>query len=168
MNLKNKLLFAGIILLMLISYKLAIQKSVRVWQEYRSLEAQASFATDIPGQMAQLIQKENYYDSILKHREFSSSSFQNNLLKTLNEEVQKNGVQVIDFKQPKLHLQETETVQTYRFSLRGGFSGILKTLFYLEQKGSFGDIVHIGFKKEKHIRQRQENLEAVVLLQYQQ
>ncbi len=167
LNLRNKLLFGGILLMLFCSYKLALQKTVAVWHEFTDLEMQLASVQHIPEQMARLTQKEIYYDSILAQREFGSNSFQHNLLKTLNEEVQKNGVQVLDFKQP-LIADQNEASETYRFGLRGGYTAILKTLYHLEQKGSYGAIVHIGFKKEKNLQRRQENLEAVVFLQHQQ
>ncbi|MEA1786080.1 hypothetical protein U1E44_08260 [Arenibacter sp. GZD96] len=168
LDLKNKLLLGSILLMLFCSYKMALQKTVTVWHEYKDLEMQVASVQHIPEQMIRLTQKEIYYDSLLARREFGSHSFQHNLLKTLNEEVQRNGVQVLDFKQPLIAEKDATFTETYRFGLRGGYTAILKTLYHLEQKGSYGAIVHIGFKKEKSLQRRQENLEAVVFLQHQQ
>ncbi|WP_123772408.1 hypothetical protein [Zobellia sp. OII3] len=120
---------------------------------------------DIPKRISLLSQKERYYDSLLIKMNLGNTSLGNNFLKVLNQEAAKNRVKVMDFNQP--HIQKTDKSQlnTYSLKLQGNYTGILKTLYTIEQKGNFGDIVHLNFEKKKEYHKTKSYLQATIFVQ---
>ncbi|MEO1010897.1 MAG: hypothetical protein AAFX53_06290 [Bacteroidota bacterium] len=164
-NTKNKLLFLGIVLLLFVSYKLAISKTFLLQSESKSLEAQVVQFQDMPKQLSLLNQKEQYYDSILRHMNLMDTSVQNNLLRILNKQAHKNKVKVMDFNKPHVLQIGENDYFTFSFDLNGNYTDILKVIHTIEQKGSFGEIVHTNFEKKKDYRTGKYSLGATVLIQ---
>lgn len=158
-------MFAGMLLLLFASYKLAVQKTIVARNEYRELASRSDLTGDIPGQIAVLRQKETYLDSILSKMDLGNTSVQNNLLRALNREAGKNGVRVMDFNEPHIFMGDGHLTSTCSFALRGGFGDILRTVHTLEQKGSFGKVVHLDLEKKKDFRTAESYLEAIVFVQ---
>ena len=164
-SLKNKLLFGGIVLMLFVSYKLALEKTLTSRSEYLRHESLSESVKDIPKRISMLSQKESYYDSLLNNMDLGDTSVQNNLLKVLNQEADKNKIKVMDFNQPHVHKTDEGQLNTYSFKLQGTYADILKAVYTIEQKGNFGDIVHLNFEKQKDYRKRKPYLEATVLVQ---
>lgn len=163
---KNKLLLLGIVLLLFASYKLAINKTLLLKTEHKRLSSQVELFTNIPKQLSILTQKEKYYDSILGKMDMGDTSVQNNLLRTINQEAKTNTVNVMDFNQPHIYRMGESDLQTFSFRLSGNFTDILKVIHTIEQKGNFGEVVHVDFIKKKDYRSNTENLAATVFVQH--
>ncbi len=155
----------GILLLLIASYQLAIRKTFMLKDEYAQLRADAHQFKDIPQKLSMLSQKEVYYDSILEKINLVETSVQNNLLYSLNQEAKKNGTQVMDFNPPHVLELGENTLFTFSFSLNGRFADIIKTVHAIEQKGSFGEIVHLDFEKKNNYKTNKSVLGATVLIQ---
>ncbi len=162
---RNKLLFLGIVILLFASYRLAVNKTILLINESQRLEAEVEQFKDIPNKLAILNQKDTYYDSILSKMDLVDTSIQNNLLRTINQEALKNTIKVMDFNQPHLYQMGENTLHTYSFNLNGNYTDILKVIHTIEQKGNFGEIVHIDFQKKKNYRTNKYNLGATVFVQ---
>ena len=164
-SLKNKLLFAGIAVLLFASYKLAINKTLWLRDECQRLELQVEQFKDIPQKLSILGQKDRYYDSILGQMDLVDTSIQNNLLRTINQEAHKNNIKVMDFNQPHIYQMGDNNLHTFSFQLNGGYTSILKVIHTIEQKGNYGDIVHVDFEKKKNYRTNKYSLGATVFVQ---
>ena len=162
---KNKLLFLGIAILLFTSYQLAINKTLWLRGEYQRLETQVEQFKDIPKKLSILGQKDRYYDSILGKIDLVDTSIQNNLLRTINQEANKNNIKVMDFNQPHLYQIGENSLYTYSFNLNGNYTDILKVIHTIEQKGNFGEIVHVNFEKKKNYKTNNYSLGATVLVQ---
>lgn len=162
---RNKLLFLGIAILIFASYQLAINKTILLRKESQRLEVQVEQFKDIPNKLAILNQKDTYYDSILGKMDLVDTSIQNNLLRTINQEASKNNIKVMDFNQPHLYQMGENTLHTYSFNLNGNYTDILKVIHTIEQKGNFGEIVHVNFQKKKNYKTNRYNLGATVFVQ---
>lgn len=162
---RNKLLFLGIIALLLASYYLAINKTLLLRNESQRLGDQVEQFKDIPNKLALLSQKDVYYDSILGKMDLVDTSIQNNLLRTINQEATKNNIKVMDFNQPHLYEMGENSLHTYSFNLNGNYTDILKVIHTIEQKGNFGEIVHIDFQKKKNYKSNKYNLGATIFVQ---
>ncbi len=163
-SLKNKILFAGIALLLIACYKLAIRNTLDIKAQYDLLLSKKELLKNTPRQRSILAQKENYYDSILKQMDLGDTSIQNNLLRVLNQESEKNKLKVMDFNQPHIFQVENNKMYTYTFDLQGEYNGILKTIYSLEQKGNFGEVVHLDFEKKRNYRTNTYYLGAKVFI----
>ncbi|MDC6390960.1 hypothetical protein PP182_19900 [Maribacter sp. PR1] len=161
---RNKLLLGGILLLLVASYYLAIDKTFAVRRQYIDLSQEVGQFSNLPQKLGMLEQQEVYYDSILTSMDIKDTSFQNTLLKALNQEAEKLEVKVMDFNRPHTYLEGDTQYETYQFALRGSFSHILKVLYTLERKGNYGELVHVNFEKKKDYRSQKEYLEAKVFM----
>lgn len=162
---KNKMLFAGMLLLLLVSYQFAINKTILLGKESKRLNIEVEKFKDIPNKLSILHQKNIHYDSILGKMDLVDTSIQNNLLRTINQEAAKTNTKVMEFKQPHLYQVGENSLHTYSFNLNGNYKNILKVVHTIEQKGSFGEIVHVDFQKKKNYRNNKYNLGATVFVQ---
>ncbi len=162
---KNKLLLLGILLLLFASYQLAINKTVMLKGEHQRLGDQVVQFKDIPQKLSILTQKDRHYDSILGKMDLVDTSIQNNLLRTINQEASKNAIKVMDFNQPHIYQMGENNLHTFSFKLNGDFTNILKVIHTIEQKGNFGEIVHVDFEKKKNYKTNRYSLGATVFVQ---
>jgi len=164
-NNKNKLLFLGILILLFASYKLALDKTFLIKKEHQRLSSQVEQFKDIPKKLSILSQKDRHYDSILGKMDLVDTSIQNNLLRTINQEANKNNIKVMDFNQPHIYQMGENNLHTYSFNLNGNYTDILKVIHTLEQRGSFGEVIHMEFEKKKNYRTNKYSLGATVFVQ---
>ncbi|MEX0274115.1 MAG: hypothetical protein AB3N16_07040 [Flavobacteriaceae bacterium] len=162
---KNKLLLVGVLLLAFASYKLALEKTLMLKNETQRLTTQVEQFKDVPNKLAMLNQKNDHFDSVLGGMDMVDTSVQNNLLRTLNQESSRHKVSVIDFNKPHVYQLGDNELNTYSFKIQGDFVNVLKVLHLLENKGNFGEIIHVGLEKKKDYRTKVQRLEAEVLLQ---
>ena len=162
---KNKLLVFGVVLLLFTSYKLAIDNTLTLKKEHRKLGSQVELFTNIPKQLSILTKKEKYYDSILVKMDLGDTSIQNNLLRTINQEAKGNNVNVMDFNQPHIYQMGGNDIRTFSFNLSGNYTNILKIVHAIEQKGNFGEVVHVNFEKKKNYRTNKYSLGATIFVQ---
>lgn len=163
---RNKVLIAACLVLLVATYKLALSKTLAAQKEYSTLKSKSIRAGDIPERLALLTQKERYYDSIMRQMDLGDTSFQNNLLRTINEQAKIRNVKVMDFNPPHVHTVNDNTLLTHSLILNGGYTHILQVIHMLERKGSFGNIVHMDFEKQKDYRKRKAFLEATIFVQH--
>ena len=162
---KNKYLIFGILAMLVISYKLALENTIVAKMRYsENVEKQVSIS-NLPKQLSMLSQKEQFLDKQLQELNLEDTSMQSSLLKFLNKQVRQHKVKVIDFNSPHIITTENEEIATYIFNLEGGYTNILKTLNSLENNGSFGSITHVGFEKKKNYRTKRTYLQAEVFLE---
>lgn len=162
---RNKLLAGGLLLLLVLSYYLALDKTLVLRRTSQELSSEAAQFSDISGKLAVLQQKQRHYDSLLVQMNMDDSSLQNNLLKQLNRQAALHDIKVMDFNPAHTHESEGTRFDTYSFDLRGNYTDILKVLYDLEQKGNYGEIVHLAFEKKKDYRTRRYHLDAMVFVQ---
>lgn len=162
---RNKLLFAGIGILLFVSYQFAINKTLVLRKESKRLNSEVEKFKDIPHKLSLLNQKNAHYDSILGKMDLVDTSIQNNLLRTITQEGVKTNTQVMEFKQPHLYQVGDNSLYTYSFNLSGNYKNILRVVHMVEQKGNFGEIVHLDFQKKKNYKTNKYSLGATVFVQ---
>jgi hypothetical protein len=161
---KNIGLILGFVIVLILSYQLAISKTIDLKKEYNELKHQETLFKNTPKQLSLLRQKEKYYDSLLTKYQLNGSSLHNNLLKTINSFAQTNNLKVSGFLEPHVLNQNDLTIKTYQFTLQGDFNAILKLTHILEQQTKFGEIINLHFEKKKNFRTGKYFLQAFVLL----
>jgi hypothetical protein len=161
---KNIGLILGFIIVLILSYQLAISKTFNLKKEYNDLKHQETLFENTPKQLSLLRQKEKYYDSLLTKYQLNGSSIQNNLLKTINTFAELNNLKVSGFLEPHVLKQNDLIIKTYQFTLEGNFNAILKLTYKLEQQTKFGEIINLHFEKKKNFRTGKYYLKAFVLL----
>ena len=169
MNQKNKniLLIVGLILFWILAYAFGFSKTIDLIAQNDKLQAQKEIHQSAPAQLAALAKKEKQLNEILAKNNVEGSSVQNNLLKTLQNLSSTSDFMVVNFEEPHVSVDEpsNKVTTTYNFTLEGDYKSLLSVVYALEQKYSFGNIVHTGFEKKKNYRTRKNYLQCNVLLQ---
>lgn len=154
----------GFVALCLLSYGLAIKGTIAAKREHTENLAKRAAVADLPHELAALGQRERQLDALLGELDLEDTSMQSNLLKFLNAQAATNGVKVIDFNAPHTVPNANGRVETYIFHLEGGYDQILRTIHFLENKGGFGAVVHVGLEKKRDYRTKRTYLQAEVFL----
>ena len=150
---------------MFVSYQFAINKTILLRKESKRLNLEVEKFKNLPNKLSLLNQKNAHYDSILGKMDLVDTSIQNNLLRTITQEGVKTNTQVMEFKQPHLYQVGDNSLHTYSFNLSGNYKNILKVVHMVEQKGNFGEIVHVDFQKKKNYKTNRYSLGATVFVQ---
>jgi len=159
------LMVIGALTLFLISYFTAISKTLKLQNEYGSLKEEALLNKDISSQFQVISKKQMYYDSILRTMNLTDTSLENNFLKKLNAESQKNQLKLKTFNAPHVFSSNDTRYVSYDFTLEGNFTKILQLIHEIEIGGTYGIITHLDFKKEIDFRTRRKFLTTKVLIQ---
>lgn len=162
---KNRVLLLGIVLVLLLCYRFAISNTVAIKNEYAALQTAQRLFENAPEQLALLVKKQKHYDSVLNKMNLGNTAMENNLLRIINLEVEKQELKLLDFNEPHIAAVATNQLNTYDFTLEGSFPGILRTIYAIEQKNSFGEVVHLNFEKKRNYRTNKYYLTARVFIQ---
>lgn len=166
LNNNNRLLYAGIIFLAILSYRFGIAKTLGIRAELQFLKSSSQEMQDIPHRTRLLAQKNKVLDSVLGEMDLGDNSLQNNLLRTINLEAKKRDVKVMGLDRPHISKMGANDLFTYSFRLSGGYGDILKVVHIIEQKGNFGKVAHIDLEKKKDYRTNTYSLGATVFVQH--
>ncbi|WP_127019817.1 hypothetical protein [Flagellimonas beolgyonensis] len=161
---KNKMLLLGLVALLFLSYHLAIKKTLSLRADYLGNLENQELSKNIPLEIAKLNQKEKYLDAQFMKLNLSSSAFQTDLLKFLNENNTTQSVKLIEFKSPHFFQDKSTENVTYMMKLEGRYTEILKVLYALENQSGFGSISHTSFEKQNNHRTQKEHLQSSVFL----
>ncbi len=162
---KNRVLLLGVVLILLLCYRFAISNTLNIRQEHATLQAEQRLFENAPEQLALLVKKQKHYDSILNKMNLGNTAMENNLLRIINLEVEKQQLKLLDFNEPHIAAVAANQLNTYDFTLEGSFTGILKTIYAIEQKNSFGEVVHLDFQKKRNYRTNKYYLTARIFIQ---
>ena len=160
---KNILLVAGFIIILILSYQLAIINTLNLKKEYNELKKEEVLFKNTPQQLSLLKQKQKYYDSLLTKYQIQGGSIQNNLLKTINS-FSNNKLKVVSFLEPHKSKNNDLTIKTYQFTIEGDYNSILELIHHLEQKTKFGEILNLHFEKKQNFKTGKHYLQASMLL----
>ncbi|WP_350289096.1 hypothetical protein [uncultured Croceitalea sp.] len=167
MNSKNRFFwFIGVVLLLgFLSYYLAISNTLTLRKQYRAAKADSNLTSNISTQLLLLAQKQAYYDSILTKLNLTDTSLENDLLRILNVESERLEIKIKEFKAPHQSTLDNSKLLTYNFTIEGTFLNLLKLVHNLEKNGTYGEVNHIAFKKERDFKRRKTILTATVFIQ---
>lgn len=163
-KLKNRLLVIGFVLTLIACYHLAISKTLALKNEHHDLQHEALLFKNTPKQLSILLQKKQYYDSLLNKYQINGTSIQNNLLKTINKLANNSNLKVVSFLEPHVSKTNEVTFKTYQFTIEGNYNDILKLIHHIEQKTKFGEIINLDFQKNVNYKSGTTYLQAFVLL----
>lgn len=161
---KNIALIVSFILILILSYKLAISKTLTLKNEYHTLKTEALLFKNTPKQLSLLKRKQIYYDSLLHKYQIKGTSVQNNLLKTINTFTDNKSLKVVRFLEPHTFKKNGLVIKTHQFTLEGDYNDVLKLIHHLEQQTKFGEIINLHFQKKKNFKTGKFYLQANVIL----
>ena len=165
LNRKNKLLLFGFLVVLYLSYSLAISKTIFYYNQYQSQKEQINNIENSPKMLLLLKIKEKQVDKWLLLNNSSSNSFQNDFLKELTTYSENHNLKIIDFVEPHKFSDKELTVSSYSFALEGSFNAILKLVNFIENKGNLGTIKHINSIKNTNFKTNQDYLTTTIIIQ---
>lgn len=165
LNRKNKLLVLGIVLTLYLCYSLAIKKTINYYNEYKTQKELIVNLNNNPKLLNSLIVREKQIDKWLIKNDYASDSFQNELLKQLNNYSSNHNLKIVDFKEPH-QLTENETqINSYSFSVEGSFIKVLGLINSIENNSNLGFIKHFSTTKKMNFKTNEEYIITNIIVQ---
>lgn len=162
---KNSILLVGFLITLFICYQLAISKTFSLYDSYQRLKKEHVLFDNIPKQQYLLNKQNRQLDSLLGEYQIGGTSLQNNLLKSLNANSDTLGLKLIAFHKAHTFEREKLKVNSHAFIMEGSFEKLLHLLYNLEQRTTFGEVVHVRFEKKRDLRTRRDRLEVELIVQ---
>lgn len=155
---KNTFLLLGFLALLFISYQISIKKTFAIKTQVTRLEKERDLLSNATHKIFLLQQENKYLDSILTKNNLSiESSFQQTLLEKLTAFAKKQSVDIISFKDPHSFKNNTMTLKTYAFEVKGYFNALLLLTNEIE-KQQLGRLISVNFVKKKNYRRNRNEL----------
>ncbi|WP_408027691.1 hypothetical protein [Tenacibaculum litoreum] len=155
---KNIMLLFSFIALLSFIYVFSISKTLGYKKKLIKLQQEREIIDNSATELKLLKEKSIYLDSILKQENISvTNSFQQIILKKINEFKKENKIELIEFNTSINVLDSNTNIQLYPLIIKGNFNELLSFLNYIEQQG-LGEIKNINFLKKKDYRTRKSFL----------
>ncbi|WP_425657344.1 hypothetical protein [Tenacibaculum ascidiaceicola] len=146
---RNIILLFSFIALLSFIYLFSISKTLDYKKKLTELQQEREIINNIATELKLLKEKSIYLDSILKQENISvTNSFQQIILKKINEFKKENKIELIKFNTSINVLDNNTNIQLYPLIIKGNFNELLSFLNYIERQG-LGEIKNINFFKKK-------------------
>jgi hypothetical protein len=169
---KNRALLIAIVLLALVSYRMGLRNTIRVYAGINLLKEQLTLADNAPQKVAGLQARLAGMDQVLGRSqsewtpsEKADTSVQQTLLGVVTAYCQKNHVALREFPKTIRKIQGEYQVETNFFVVEGGFIKLLELLYLLEQKNRVGKVASVNFITKKDYKTKALNLNAIIYVQ---
>lgn len=164
---KNILLVVGFFIFLALAYFFAIQKTFDLKSQAKKLTQDKELLDNASERIFLLQQENRYLDSIFNAKEISiENSFQQTLLKKINNFQQNNALEIIAFNEPHSIIQDNTSIKTYDFKVKGRFKELLSLLQHLEHQ-QLGMLVSVNFEKKRDYRRNTYDLIGHFFIQEQ-
>lgn len=162
---KNKILLAGTILLVLISYFFSIQNTIDLYLEVEQQNQRLSTLNNYPQQlknyMYQLKILNSRVEQYVREKDFS----QDEILESLSLFCRENKLVIRSF--PKSSLQEKEGffIETHHFEVEGSYINLVKLLYQIEKVENLGRVASVYFESNIERKTKRKRLSVSIYLQ---
>jgi hypothetical protein len=142
---KDHLLIAAALVLLLLSYKLAFEKTIIAWQTNTQLKKQLAKATDLSYQPEYLQRKNNNLSKVIDLYKTDTVAFRNNSISQISIVAEKENVKLseVPLQDPFLH---TDKLIAQKITLEGDYFALTKTLNNLQSTTGIGVIRSMSYK----------------------
>lgn len=163
---KNKYLLIGAFCAGLLIYFFAINKTIQLRQQVKTIETELEQAVNSTGQMEALQRKVNTMDSKLKRYISDSDQNQEHVLDLISHFCSSHQLYLKDFPHANTFTQNDIELETIQFTVEGRYVNLLKLVYYLEQEARTGRITGVKFYSETNYRTMKKQVLATIFLQY--
>lgn len=162
---KNILLVVGALLLLILSWNLAIYETVELKNNISGVEQELQGVERAPIQIAKLEAELNQIQGNSKMLYSSVLTMRENLLAELDELTKKHSVNLKSF--PEYYIQQKENFEltTSPIVLEGSFKNLLKLMDEFEKKNTSGKVSSAHFKIEESRRTGKRTLFLTLYIQ---
>lgn len=161
---RNWLLLAAIIIFTVITYSLALSKTLGLAKECSALKKELVTTANAPEKIARL--EEQLFELDRKAGLGSDSiDFQQALLEKVSTYSSQNNVTLKEFPSNHLFISKDLQIETNQFTLEGSFLSLLKCVFELEQVDKIGKVISTKYETIKDVRTKKVSLTAKIYVQ---
>jgi hypothetical protein len=165
LNIKNKTLLVSFILALIVCYVLAFSKTKTYYNQYKNQQNLLNNIENSPKLLTQLKTKELQIDKWLSQNNTPSSTFQNELLRTINTYALSYNLKIIDFQEPHEFIEKQTAITSYIFTIEGSFNNVLLLINKVENASKLGMIKHISTIKKNNFKTAQDYLLTTIIIQ---
>lgn len=161
---KGYLLIAGAVVLLWLSYQLAIKKTIEAWQANRQLKAQLDQAAGLSYQPAYLERKDANLTAIIRQYETDTTAFRSNAVGAIAAIAEKEQVKLseVPLQDPLYH---TDHFIVQKLDFEGSFTALTRVLDQLQHTGGIG-MVRSAVYKVNAARANGDEVKKLVLEVY--
>ncbi|MDA9316479.1 hypothetical protein N9Q58_01030 [Polaribacter sp.] len=162
---KNKVLLVSFLLILVLSYVFSIRKTVELKSKLVNLSNDKKILLRANKTITSLQQENDYLDSVLRQKDiYFENSFQQTLLKKLNDFSKRTSMDIISFKQPHIYSNKTTVLMSYEFQVKGNFKSLLQLTNTLERQ-QLGELISVNFDKKRNYRNNRDELTGLFYIQ---
>lgn len=158
-------LLAGMLILVVVSYQLAIKKTIRLRGECVQLEQKIEAASDAPGNIKGIQNEITGLDKLISSGDTSNSDFRQLLLERTGEFCTANDISLKEFPTSSQTVKDDYIVETNTIVLEGAFSPLLEYCKALEQEYKIGKVVSVEFSSKLDLTSKKNKLSLKVFIQ---
>ncbi|MBI4946046.1 MAG: hypothetical protein HY840_06560 [Bacteroidetes bacterium] len=162
---KNKLLLAGVVLLVFIAYSFVIKDTLVLYGDCADMTSKLEMASDAPVKAAMVQKKIDEMNGLLGTHKEQGDEVQQDLLGTVTGFCQKNNILLKEFPKAIVNTEKDFTVETNIFTVEGSFAKLLDLVYLLEQKSRIGKVASVRFLTRVDIKTKTLFLTAKVYFQ---
>ncbi|MES2807008.1 MAG: hypothetical protein V4619_00175 [Bacteroidota bacterium] len=141
---KNQVFFAGILLLIVICYKLAFKNTIDAWQTNRKLKAQTKTG-NLAYQPDYLNRKARNLDKVIDSYRADTSTFRSNFINRVALMAAKENVKLSDVPSPNSSTRSDRLI-IQKISLEGDYFSLIRTVQGIQQTQGIGFVRSVRFK----------------------
>ena len=155
----------GTVLMLLAIYSLTIKKTINLFSECKATEAKINLAKDAPQRAEQLENELHRIENKIGKQNSAAESKEQQLLEIISHYCQNNHTILREFPKTMSSDQGDLTIETNLFVLEGGFQSLIKLVYLLEQKSTYGKVASVKYQIKKDFKTKEEVLTATVYIQ---
>lgn len=162
---RNIALVIGFIVMLLVSYRFAIKKTLDLGVKIEKLEKDKSLLDNAEAQIQGLKMEERYLDSILRSNDLSiENTFQQTLLIKVTQFVEKHKLKLIASNKPHSFVADGANLQTYEIEVKGSFRDLMLFANDMEQQ-RLAKLSSLTFEKKRNYKTRRDYLVCKLIVQ---
>jgi hypothetical protein len=151
-------LLGGSFLFILISYKLAVSKTIDAFHQKKDLTEKILMADNAPQEIAGLKIRVEELNNILGAKSGHTNDFHIQILNVSSTYSQKNNIVIKNYPEEHVFQENDYILRTNILTVEGRFLGLLRFLYFMERQNEIGKIVSSNFYMEKEKYSRKKNL----------
>lgn len=153
------------IALLYLVYKLAISKTVKVYEDFNYLKRQVILSKDIDTKLDDLSKQLNAVEAIFKGSITSGNNSQEKILETVTNYCKQKPLLLKEF--PKSLIRESNgyLVELNYFTVEGDYINLLNLVYTMEQKIKVGKVASVKFNVKENQKTKKDELTAIIYIQ---
>ncbi len=162
---KNRVMLVLAVALLYLVYKLAVSKTVKVYNDFAYLKSQVILSKNIDTKLDDLSKQLNAVEGIFKSSITSGNNSQEKILETVTNYCKQKPVLLKEF--PKSMMKETNgyLVELNYFTVEGDYINLLNLVYTMEQQIKVGKVASVKFNLKENQQTKQHELTATIYVQ---